>query len=485
MGPGGKARVSGSHTSEGRCSPWATRDRLVPTWGQRGGAPPGSTLGDLSMGSNLNMARAPVEGSPGWGRQLPLSLSAWLAGPESRSAHSRSEFSGNRSRGAVGGGQRGKWSPASGSQGGCRGPSPPGPPTPGGAGPGCAATEPPARVVELVPGKGPCIVGGLLLSTSWGSGSHDGEALFPRDHEEPVKGLAMPTSAGALSPASPSGHPPHTLEGTREPGRAGPEGATAGVTAPSVPEPRAQSQYASPASRLSGLGEPPHPWGPLTSKSRGEYPLLLGLVQTPQDWAAVGPALPRPGPGRSKEHSSAPTTAQFTQAGPTGAVWSARGGFPQRTGLQGEEADATFCVKNWHKRKRQKQEDRDICAARHPPSALGPQRGDAVAGGLWPSRWTLRPGAGRALTPGVPAGQAAVQGLGVDVEGAVELLAVPLAAPLQVAQQVTEPDAQGCPGVPELGHEAHKGQSGPKGPRPPLHPAGSSSLVGGASDQGL
>lgn len=78
-------------------------------------------------------------------------------------------------------------------------------------------------------------------------------------------------------------------------------------------------------------------------------------------------------------------------------------------------------------------------------------------GGLWPSRWTPRPGAGRALTPGVPAGQVAVQGLGVDVEGAVELLAVPLAAPLQVAQQVTEPDAQGCPGVPELEHEAHKG----------------------------
>lgn len=73
----------------------------------------------------------------------------------------------------------------------------------------------------------------------------------------------------------------------------------------------------------------------------------------------------------------------------------------------------------------------------------------------------------------------------MDVEGAVELLAVSLTAPLQVAQQVTEPDAQGCPGVPELGHEATK-DSQAQGVRPPLHhPAGSSSLKRGASDQGL
>lgn len=143
--PGGS--VHGEQSQHGQSPPWR---------GDRGGGDPG------------------VEGSPGWGRRLPLSLSAWLAVLKSRSAHSRSEFSGNRSRGAVGGGQRGKWSPASGSQGGRRGPSPPGPPAPGGTGPGCAATEPPARVVELVPGKRPCIVGGLLLSTSWDPGSHEG-----------------------------------------------------------------------------------------------------------------------------------------------------------------------------------------------------------------------------------------------------------------------------------------------------------------------
>lgn len=60
------------------------------------------------------------------------------------------------------------------------------------------------------------------------------------------------------------------------------------------------------------------------------------------------------------------------------------------------------------------------------------------------------PGAG-ALTQGVPAGQAAVQGPGVQVQGAVELLAMRLAAALQVAQEVAEPHAQGRLGVPELG----------------------------------
>lgn len=53
----------------------------------------------------------------------------------------------------------------------------------------------------------------------------------------------------------------------------------------------------------------------------------------------------------------------------------------------------------------------------------------------------------------MPAGQAAVQGLRVDVQGAVEFLAISLGAPLQVAQEVTEPHAQGCLGVPELGAE--------------------------------
>lgn len=39
----------------------------------------------------------------------------------------------------------------------------------------------------------------------------------------------------------------------------------------------------------------------------------------------------------------------------------------------------------------------------------------------------------------------------MDVQGSIELLAIPLAAPLQVAQEVTESQAQGCFGVPELG----------------------------------
>lgn len=54
----------------------------------------------------------------------------------------------------------------------------------------------------------------------------------------------------------------------------------------------------------------------------------------------------------------------------------------------------------------------------------------------WP--WWRVSGGGRGLTQGVAAGQAAVQGLGVDVQGSVELLAVPLTAPLQVVQEVTE-----------------------------------------------
>lgn len=51
---------------------------------------------------------------------------------------------------------------------------------------------------------------------------------------------------------------------------------------------------------------------------------------------------------------------------------------------------------------------------------------------------------------GEAAGQQAVQGLRVDVQGPVELLAVPLAAPLQMAQEVAEPHAHRRLGVPEL-----------------------------------
>lgn len=67
------------------------------------------------------------------------------------------------------------------------------------------------------------------------------------------------------------------------------------------------------------------------------------------------------------------------------------------------------------------------------------------------------------LTQGEPAGQTAVQGLGVDVQGPVELLAVPLAAPLQMTQEVTEPHAQGRLGVPELGVERVQGKVRLKG----------------------
>lgn len=62
------------------------------------------------------------------------------------------------------------------------------------------------------------------------------------------------------------------------------------------------------------------------------------------------------------------------------------------------------------------------------------------------------------LTRGEPAGQTAVQGLGVDVQGPVELPAVPLAAPLQMAQEVTQPHTQGRLGVPELGVERVQGE---------------------------
>lgn len=54
------------------------------------------------------------------------------------------------------------------------------------------------------------------------------------------------------------------------------------------------------------------------------------------------------------------------------------------------------------------------------------------------------------LTQNLAAGQVAVQCLGMDVQGTVELLAVTLATVLQVAQEVTKPQAEGCLGVPEL-----------------------------------
>lgn len=69
-------------------------------------------------------------------------------------------------------------------------------------------------------------------------------------------------------------------------------------------------------------------------------------------------------------------------------------------------------------------------------------------------------GLGHALTQGVPAGQAAVQGLGMDVQGPVELLAVPLTAPLQVAQEVAETYSQRYLGVPELEEEGAQDRSG-------------------------
>lgn len=69
----------------------------------------------------------------------------------------------------------------------------------------------------------------------------------------------------------------------------------------------------------------------------------------------------------------------------------------------------------------------------------GTEHGDAEA-------WGLR----HTLTQGVPARQAAVQWLGMDIQGTVELLAISLIAPLQMAQEVTEPHTQGCFWVSEL-----------------------------------
>lgn len=43
-----------------------------------------------------------------------------------------------------------------------------------------------------------------------------------------------------------------------------------------------------------------------------------------------------------------------------------------------------------------------------------------------------------------------MQRLGMDVQGPVELLAIPLTAPLQVAQEVAETHSQRHLGVPEL-----------------------------------
>lgn len=54
----------------------------------------------------------------------------------------------------------------------------------------------------------------------------------------------------------------------------------------------------------------------------------------------------------------------------------------------------------------------------------------------------------------------AVQGLGMDVESPVKFLTVPLPTLLQVTQEVTEPYAQGCLGVPELGSEERVGWRG-------------------------
>ena len=54
-----------------------------------------------------------------------------------------------------------------------------------------------------------------------------------------------------------------------------------------------------------------------------------------------------------------------------------------------------------------------------------------------------------------------MQGLGVDVQGPVELLTIPLTALLQVAQEITETHSQRHLGVPELEEEgAQRDQAG-------------------------
>lgn len=61
-----------------------------------------------------------------------------------------------------------------------------------------------------------------------------------------------------------------------------------------------------------------------------------------------------------------------------------------------------------------------------------------------------------------------MQGLGVDVQGPVELLAIPLTAPLQVAQEVAETHSQRHLGVPELEEEgAQRVQAGGLWTHPP------------------
>lgn len=77
----------------------------------------------------------------------------------------------------------------------------------------------------------------------------------------------------------------------------------------------------------------------------------------------------------------------------------------------------------------------------------------------------------------MPARQAAVQGLGVDVQGPVELLAIPLTAPLQVAQEVAETHSKRQLGVPELEEEgAQRDQAGGLRIHPPA-PAFSTAVM--------
>lgn len=48
----------------------------------------------------------------------------------------------------------------------------------------------------------------------------------------------------------------------------------------------------------------------------------------------------------------------------------------------------------------------------------------------------------------------------MDIQSSVKLLTVPFPTLLKVAQEVTEPYAQGCLGVPELGAEERVGWRG-------------------------
>lgn len=67
--------------------------------------------------------------------------------------------------------------------------------------------------------------------------------------------------------------------------------------------------------------------------------------------------------------------------------------------------------KNWHKRKRQRQKDRDICVVRQSPSALDHREEMGEREGLARASWqTLRPGTGVHLRPGCLLGRRLCRG---------------------------------------------------------------------------